>query len=125
MDQKVPEQPPHTPNHIPLHLRVFYVLLSGALLAYGAYGLWVDDLFMPGKRRGGIHLHGPEAWLMYFAFVAGALNMLSVVVDHFDRRNNETNYRRFGKITSWAAILFFAASLLAYVARGFSTAHGG
>jgi hypothetical protein len=86
-----------------------------ALLIYGGIGLWIDDIYIPGKRNGGAHLHGPAAWAMAAAFAMGALNLLSVVADHFDRRNNETNYRLFGKLTAWVAFGLFGLALVLYV----------
>ncbi len=78
-----------TPNHIPPRERWFYGLLSAALLLYSAYGVIVDDLYIP------------------------VLGMTSVIVDHFDNRNNETNYRLFAKVMTWGAwTLFIAGSVL-------------
>jgi hypothetical protein len=41
---------------------------------------------------------------MYAAMLCACAVLLSVVVDHYDRSNNETNYRRFaqiGKVLGW------------------------
>ena len=105
-----PAGPDYTPNHVPLGLRLFYLALSLGLLAYGTFGLWTDDLFIPAKRGPGTHLHGLAAWLMFAAMACAALNMLSVIVDHFDTRNNETNYRRFARLAFWAGWVFFGLS---------------
>ena len=64
---------PYTPNHIPVWTRVFYGLASAGLILYGAFGLWIDDLYIPGKRGPGTHLHGPAAWLMAAAMLMGSL----------------------------------------------------
>jgi len=43
--------------------------------------------------------------------------MLSVVVDHYDKRNNETNYKRFAdafRVLGWC---FFALSLILAIVR--------
>lgn len=65
-----------------------------------------------------MHFHGIPCWIMYFALLAAALNLLSVVVDHYDKRNNETNYKRFAiwtrKIGWGLFILAFAADLFVY-----------
>lgn len=50
---------------------------------------------------------------MYFALLFAAVTLLSVIIDHYDKRNNETNYKKFAKITSrigWT--LFILASIL-------------
>jgi hypothetical protein len=72
---------------------------------------------MPGKRSKGIHLHDVPAWVMYGAFICACLVMLSVVVDHYDKRNNETNYKRFAdtfRVLGWC---FFWLSLVLAIVR--------
>lgn len=82
-----------TVRNIPLKERVGHVILAVLLLAYGAYGLRNDDLYIPGKRSRGVHLHGTAAWVMYGAFVCAALNLLAVAVDHCDTSGGEKNTR--------------------------------
>ena len=89
----------YTHNHIPKGERILNIILSLALLTYGVFSLMIDDLYIRGKRSGGIHLHGVSIWIMFAAFLCGAANLLSVVLDHYDKRNNETNYRLFAKCT--------------------------
>lgn len=109
---------PYTPNHIPHSTRLFYGFASAGLIAYGAFGLWIDDLYIPGKRGPGTHLHGPAAWLMAAAMLMGAINMASVIVDHLDQRNNETDYRRFAKYTGWAGYGLMGLSVLWFALNG-------
>lgn len=107
----------YTPNHIPVKERITLSIFSVLLFAYGTYGVWVNDLYIPGKRSRGIHLHDVPAWIMYGAIITACLVMLSIVVDHFDRRNNETNYRGFaeaGKYVGWG---LFALSLVMAIIR--------
>jgi hypothetical protein len=101
----------YKPNHIPLSLRWYYGAASSAALAYGKYGVWIDDLYMPGKRGRGVHFHGLDAWLMYGALFCLVANFLSVIVDHFDQRNNERNYRLFAKSSAWLGYGLFGAAL--------------
>lgn len=102
----------YTPNHIPKGQRTGYLVFSLFLLGYGAYGVWVNDLYLPGRRSRGIHLHDAPAWMMYGAIICACLVMLSVVVDHYDRRNNETNYRIFADVFTAIGWAMFALSLL-------------
>lgn len=99
-------------NHIPLRTRGMHILYSSALIAYGAYGIAVDHLYIPGKRTDGVVLHGAAAWIMYAAMLCASANLLSVVVDHYDRRNNETNYRAFAKWSEIAGWLLMVLALL-------------
>jgi TRAP-type C4-dicarboxylate transport system permease small subunit len=107
----------YTPNHIPANERVWNVISSIFLFLYGTYGVWVNDLYIPGKRSRGIHLHDVPAWIMYGAIICACVVMLSVVVDHYDKRNNETNYKflaNFFRYTGWC---FFALSLIMAIIR--------
>lgn len=103
------------PNHIPPATRIAYVVASGALLAYAGYGWHIDDLYLPGKRSGGIHLSGLAAWLVAGAIACAAANLLSVVVDHHDRRNNEIRYAHFAALCEWVGWSLFALALFARV----------
>lgn len=98
----------HSPNSIPKGERITNSLFSAFLFAYGTYGVWVNDLYIPGRRSSkGVHLHDVRAWLLYAAMICACLVMLSVVVDHYDRRPNEKYYRTFaqvGKFAGWCLV---------------------
>ena len=111
----------HTPNHIPASARIKYVLLSLALFAYGTYDVMVNDLHVPGKRRRGIHLHDAPVWVMYGAIICACLVMLSIVVDHYDKRDTEIHYERFARTFTMLGLSFFVLSLmLAILQRSWS-----
>lgn len=97
----------YQPNHIPASTRRQYIFLSSVLLAYGAFGAWVDDIYIPGKRGPGVHFHGVPLWFLLGAMISAAANMISVVADHYDKRNNEVNYRRFARITEILGWILF------------------
>ena len=93
-----------TANHIPRSERITNTVFALLLFAYGSYGVWINDLYIPGKRSNGIHLQDVPAWIMYGALVSASVVLLSIVVDHYDRRNNERHYRTFasvGKFFGW------------------------
>lgn len=108
----------YTPNQIPRAERLLNILYAVVIIAFGAIGLTTGELLLPGKRTSspnGLALHGLPALAMYAAMICACAVLLSVVVDHYDRRNNEINYRRFaqiGKILGWS---FFFLSLVLYV----------
>lgn len=111
-----PSEEPFEPNSFNLGERVMNTLLALALLAYGAYGLFVDDLYLPGRRsRSGVHLHGTPAWIMYGAFICAAAVLLALVIDHYDRRNNEHHYETFKHWAGRAGLAFFVVALLWHV----------
>ena len=100
----------HTPNHIPPRERLLNVGFSLLLFSYGSYGVWVNDLYVPARRKG-LHLHDVPAWIMYGAIICACLVTLSVVADHYDRRNNETNYRLFAKLFRRVGFGLFVGSI--------------
>ena len=112
-----PNMDRYIPNHIPAGERWWNVGLSLLILAWGSYGIWADDLIVPTKRGNGLHLHGAAAVLMFCAMVASVLNLLSVVVDHFDVRNNEITYRRMAFGTQLVGWALFAAAIVTHVLR--------
>lgn len=101
----------YVPNHIPAGERGGFLAFSLLLLAYGSFGVWVNDLYLPAKR-GGIHLHDAAAWIMFGAIACACLVMLLLVADHYDRRDNELDYWRVGRTLRNIGWLFFVLSLL-------------
>jgi hypothetical protein len=106
----------YVPNHIPLRERVFYTTGAVALFAYGLHGLRVNDLILPlfGRRRGLrlIHLQGAPALIVWVAMFMVCLGLLSVVIDHYDRRNNQERYDEFLFLAIMAAIVIGFLGLL-------------
>ncbi len=111
----------YAPNHVPLRARIAYLLLSACLIAYGGYGLYANDVFLPGRRGHGIHLQDEPAWLMVGALACGSLIMLSVVVDHYDRRDNEHRYRMFASRLKRLGLSLFLVALAWDVALRFTS----
>jgi TRAP-type C4-dicarboxylate transport system permease small subunit len=107
----------YTPNQIPAQTRKQNALFSLLLFSYGTYGVWVNDLYIPGKRSKGIHLHDVPAWIMYGAILCACMVMLSVIVDHYDKRNNEAAYQAFGKIFKFLGWGFLGLSLVMALIR--------
>jgi len=96
------------PNSFSPAHRAFNISQAVVLLAWGAYGVYRDSLWVPGRRTSGGLLHGPSAWFVCAAMVVTAANLLTVVVDHYDTRNNEHQYRRFrnaSQIVAWSLFL--------------------
>jgi cell division protein FtsX len=49
---------------------------------------------------------------LYGAFLCAAVNMMYVVVDHYDKRKNETNYKLFARVTQIVGWALFALALI-------------
>jgi len=124
-DDDSAESDPYKPNHISLDTRAWYLVVSALIVSYSVASLLRDDFYIwfPGGRGKSIdeHLRGNAAWLAAAAAFCGCANMLSVVVDHYDKRNNETNYRAFAK---WSLGAAAALLVLALVAHGINLRYG-
>ena len=57
---------------------------------------------------------------MATAMVIGACVLLSVVVDHYDRRNNEQVYRIIRRVSVALGLCLIAASLASYLINVFT-----
>lgn len=105
---------PNTFSRLDLYFSAvtFFVLVS-----WGGFGIWSDDLAMP-ARRGTLHLHGLSAWLMYAAWLLAAISFASIIIDHYDKRNNENRYKRIQLQVTLAAWVLFFASLATNLVQG-------
>lgn len=89
----------YVPNQIALRTRVGNGLLSLGIVAYGYWGVHRDDLIVPLGKRAASHFHDFSAWIMYAAMLCAAVHFASIVIDHYDRRNNEHLYQRIGELS--------------------------
>lgn len=80
------------------------------LMGHGLYGVLRDDVIIPTKR-GVFHLHGLPGWVMALAMFCGAVVLIAAVIDHYDRRDNEGAYKRFGKLTARAGWLLTGVAM--------------
>lgn len=105
------KEPRYIPNSIPAEIRNTNIILSLVLFSYCTWGVVTGTIWIPGKR-GGMELHGASMWMVYAAMVLGVVNLLSVVVDHYDQRDNEISYRRIAFFTQTAAWGLFAIAVI-------------
>jgi hypothetical protein len=112
-------------NNVPRRVRVWNTVMALYLIAWGALGMYQNQIDLVERRVRIAVLHDGPAWLMAMAFVCGATVLLSVVVDHYDRRNNESAYRAFRWVAIRLGWCLVAASLISYVYLFFVGAHLG
>lgn len=115
----------YRPNKVPPKEQVIFVVFSIFLLVYGTTGIINDDLFILGGSNGsrsraatvrtGVHLHGPAAWCIYAGMLCAVACMVSMVIDHYDKRDNEIQYKRFAEITQLLGVLFMFLGAFIYV----------
>lgn len=109
--------PDYSPNHVSLDRRAAYLVVSALIIAYAVGSLMRNDFYiwLPlGRRSGPIeeHLHGAAAWLAAASAMSAAANLLSVVVDHYDKRNNEKNYRAVALWSFRLSVVLLIAALI-------------
>jgi len=109
----------HKPNFYPVNERLACLVFSIVLLTYAVIGVYYDDFILPSKR-GILHLHGYSTWVMLLAFVSAAANLLSLFIDHYDKRDNEHKYKRFANLSKKVGWFFFFAALIIQILHGFS-----
>lgn len=113
----------YCPNKLTSGERSAYLFKSLALIIVGGFGLYNNDLWIPVKRGNLIHFHNDSAKILYGAFVFISLGLLSIIIDHYDERDNESGYRSFLKFTFICAATLVFASLVYGYALGDLTHH--
>jgi uncharacterized membrane protein len=112
------------PNFIPLKTRFKNALASLALIAYSVYGLIHDriDIFYGGRRYSSspkiiAHFTGYWKLIPLFGIIVLIIMLLSVLIDHIDKRPNEEKYQKFSEYCFWTVFIvyilagFFANSI--------------
>jgi hypothetical protein len=107
----VDEAQQKTGKDIPLKERIEHVVLAVLLLAYGAFGLYSDDIYIPRRHSKGVHLHGTAVWVMCGAIACGVLNLLAVAVDHCDTSEGEKRYKIWARITQVAGWTLYLCAM--------------
>lgn len=104
----------YTPNEINPILRFCYILFSVLVILIGIDGLVNDDLYLKVDYRPGIHFNGNAALIMFFSLICLMANLISFVIDHYDKRRNETYYKKFRK---WTQISGWTTFVLAIIVQ--------
>ena len=97
----------YQPNKVAASIQIFNFIISVILISYGTYGILSDDIYIPGRSKG-VHFNGFSAWLVYVSFIFASCTLFSVIVDHYDKRNNERIYIVLSKtfsVLGWSCFL--------------------
>lgn len=98
----------HVPNAYSEWEIVRSALFSLLLVAYAGYSVFVGEAFVPGRHQGGMSMTGIALAFGIAGMLCGAANLVALIVDHFDRRDNEAMYRRFRfrtQVAGWTLFL--------------------
>jgi len=111
----------YLPNRVGVAERLAYCALALALLAHATLGLCMDDLVIPSRRGPHTHLHGWQAWLAAGSVYLVAMSLISRVIDHHDKRDNEVSYRQFEQVCWYlSAALVIVSFFVSVIARIFA-----
>jgi hypothetical protein len=100
-------------NTVPLQARLLYIVSSLGLIINGIIGIVENDLVLPrGKRMPYIHFHDEPAIFVFGACMCAAVIMISVVFDHYDERDNESEYLKFQVIVGSLGAILFSIGIL-------------
>ena len=108
----------YKPNVISRGERIFNIILGLGLIVYGVVGLVTARLNLGGGRSRLPLLEGGSAWLMSAALIVGAIVLFSVVLDHYDKRNNEKYYDGFKRMSIQLGLCLVAAAMLSHLYIG-------
>ncbi|BBO27706.1 hypothetical protein AltI4_20940 [Alteromonas sp. I4] len=89
----------YSPNKIPKPTRIFNIIWAAFLLGLCCYAFIKGSFVYPGVRGSEpVELSGASLILFGIGLISGALNAVLVVVDHYDKRDNEFLYKQIAKV---------------------------
>lgn len=84
----------YTPNHLSALERFVALFWAAGLVGFSALGLAKGEIPIVGGKGAGVLVGGAGLWVMLCANLLLAAAALVALADHYDRRNNERQYRR-------------------------------
>lgn len=101
----------HKPNSIPYEIRTANLILAIVLIIYACFSIYTNKFYAI-TRRNYLVFTDESAWIQSAALIIAAANLLSVVIDHYDKRNNELIYKKFRKITFYLGWIILLTGLI-------------
>lgn len=97
----------YIPNKYPKGGLISLAILSAILLVQVVLGLIYGEVVIGTRTLTYMRFHGAAAWAMCGVLFFFAVSLITLVVDHFDKRPNEDMYRRISlhsKDIAWVLI---------------------
>lgn len=110
-ERKLDDNGAYIANEIPLKERVFSLIIALGLLLYGLHGLYTGEIYIPSRSRGGIYLYDESVWIMFAALICGTGVFLSIILDHYDKRDNEHIYFKRGQMLKNVGLMLFCVAV--------------
>jgi hypothetical protein len=110
----------YVPNTIVLKKRIVNFCVALAIMAYGGYGLYIDQLWVPLSKYASIRLIGIAAIFMFIAIICASIEMITEVLDHYDKRDNEHTYYKIANLFKYASYMSFAIAIFTGFSMGAS-----
>ena len=106
----------YVPNRVSIWARLLNLILSSIFIIWGGYSVWQNDLVViigsiP-RQLQEHHLHGKAAVVMYMGLLFVSACLISEIVDHYDKRNNEHIYHRIATWTLWPGVFLCMIGIL-------------
>ena len=96
----------YSPNKIPKPTRIFNIIWAAFLLGLCCYAFIKGSFVYPGVRGSEpVELSGASLILFGIGLISGALNAVLVVVDHYDKRDNEYLYKQIAKVLNVISVV--------------------
>lgn len=87
-------------------MQTVLVLIALLLIGYGAYGLLIDDLYIPTKNSPGHHYHGAGAWMIFLMIVSFAALIVTMAFSRYDLTRRCVTTKRLQSGLSVVMIIF-------------------
>ena len=82
-------------------------------MCYASYGYQHGELYFPGRGfSDGVTFTGVTLNLMITAIVLGALSLFIIVVDHYDKRDNEHKYKFINRLFTGVGVLLIVIAFI-------------
>jgi len=110
-ERQVDEDGNYIPNEISREDLTTNIVLSLILLGYGGYSLSIGQIWIPVKKIV-ITLYGTPLLIMLASIVCAIILMLTLVADHYDKRDNEMTYYKVASSIRALGITLFVLALI-------------